>query len=118
MSKKARKENCGGMVYTVKSAAKATAGLIADAAVATAAGFTAGAVMKGGVNMAESPCICKPIRCRDRGQMHSVRNFTKRRDRSEQRGDPDRGHQPWLRTPGRQRHPSRQRHISLKSGTR
>ena len=55
MKKRTNKENNNnGMMTTVKSAAKATAGLIADAAVATAAGFTAGAVMKGGVNMAES----------------------------------------------------------------
>lgn len=56
MNKKMNKKenNNGGMMATVKCAAKATAGMIADAAIATAAGFTAGAVMKGGVGMAES----------------------------------------------------------------
>lgn len=56
MNKKMNKKennNCG-MMSAVKFAAKASVGMIADAAIATAAGFTAGAVMKGGVNMAEA----------------------------------------------------------------
>ena len=51
MSKKMNSNT--GMIVTVKGVAKATVGMVADAALATAAGFTAGAVMKGGVNMAE-----------------------------------------------------------------
>ena len=55
MSKKVKNtENNNGMMTVVKSATRAAAGMVADAALATAAGFTAGALMKGGVGVAEA----------------------------------------------------------------